>query len=842
MFSHSVLHSYMEQRSMIYLIKHGHKSRQSQIILFLMMILLCFNFSFSQQARTINGTGGVEVDYSDGIALFVGDRGDIQMVANSVGHLYSSNYRPPNMGSNTIALRLQTGAANPRIYSRNNGNIIALSQSVVTGSGTTLDPWQVVTRFRPSGVADSAITIELTDSYVFPSFRFTRRINVTGISPTDVAKVYWYFDSMVGGNDYGNGFISAGIVGTRHPTTLERLEFQHQTGPMWDRYYTGRYNSPPTLISSNNGDLNNLVDTNNVDAGMALQWNVPLGQSSVTVESDLAYYPAGIFAREIFTPSTIMLNDVSRMKITLSHIGLVDSPASFVYTLPVGDVAVAAIPNLSNTCAPGGGSINAVGNTITVTNLILQAMPSTGPAYVCDIEFDVKGIGIGPHRPNFTSGNQTVGHSASQYAILDVQPIVSINAYFAPRLISVGNISLLTIDVFNRDLAAQTGQQFKLEASSTDLVPVSPVRLTSTCSSTPIVSFSGPEIDFSQLNLAAASSASSPSQCTITIAMTSATVNPYLTMYYNGSSTGVGYIGNQPELHVTAAIQASAYFDAPIVGQGTVSTLTITLVNASALATANGYFIYDLSPDIPIASPNNLSSTCSTGATISVVGSKIEVTNLSLAGNVNQPAVCTISLDVTTPMSGSHYISFSSPDTTVVAEPPYTFLQVTDAADPESFSAAVRVSNPTISIDQPATVTISFIPNATVPLTDIDFLFYFDGAQLLSPISESVGCSGIHSNIESNYINFTHLTLDNNIPCIISFELSSSAAGIYSLNLYPVNGFWLNLVNGNSALIVLGGFVRAASDTIPVFSLAGLGILIGGLWLISRRRFLRIWS
>ncbi len=812
------------------------------IYLILSALTVCFNVALAQQLQTINPTGGVETDYSDGMALFLGDRSDIQMFANNVGHLYSSTARPPNMGSNTISLRLQAGAASARIYSRNNGNLTAISQSTVTGSGTAPDPWQVVTTFRPTPAADSGIRITLTDRYISPSFRFTRRIDVTGIAPADTAKLYWYFDSMVGGNDSGNGFATPNtLVGTRHPTTLERLEFQYNNtvGLPWDRFFTGRYSTPASLISSGVGDLNNFTDTTNVDAGMALQWNVPLGNTSFTAGSDLVYVPAGIFARETFTPETISVNSTSRMKISLTHVDTTDSLANFTYTLPLGSIAVAAIPNVTNTCAPAGGTIAAIGNTITVTNLPIQAMPANGPAYSCDIEVDVRGTSAGLFQPQFTSGDQSVGHSATRYGQLEVLPVVFLEAQFNPNLIIAGGSSLLTINVTNLALTPQTGQDFIFNTYDSNLLPVSPTAITSTCSNTPTMTIAGSQMTFSQLNLTAASSASTPSQCTITLAMTSSIPNRYYAAYFDGSTTGVGYIGNTAMLRVEAAIQASARFVPPIVNQNTPSILTITLVNASPLPATNGHFVYDLSSNIPFAPSNNLTTTCPGSPVITTVGTRLEVTNLSLAGNASQPTVCTISITVDTPDIGSHYASFYSPDSSVASDPPHTALQVMDSVNPvNAFIAEVQVTNPTVSTNQQATVTITLTPDTVIALTDIDFTYNFDSAvQIMGAISQTSGCENMSINPSTDQILFTGLTLQPSTVCQITFNLASPTAGFYNMRLNPMRGAWWNIINGDNNLMVMAGFARAASDSIPTLSIGGLFTLTASLlWLSNRRR------
>ena len=76
-----------------------HMQMQKLIIYFILSALtVCFNVALAQQLQTINPTGGVETDYSDGMALFLGDRSDPTPI------IWTPSERS-HFASNTIGLR-----------------------------------------------------------------------------------------------------------------------------------------------------------------------------------------------------------------------------------------------------------------------------------------------------------------------------------------------------------------------------------------------------------------------------------------------------------------------------------------------------------------------------------------------------------------------------------------------------------------------------------------------------------------------------------------------------------------------------------------------------------------
>ncbi len=830
---------------------HHYCSINKYLKTLLLIILSATQLVFAQVA-TINAGGGNALDYSDGMEITLGSLGDFQLFANRAGQAYCSSCTPPDMGLSSVTLRLD-GVGGTRIYGRNAGHITPVSQSAVTGNGTALSPYQVETVFSPlpSGIqpiSDATITIKLIDRYVYPSFRLTRRIELANLNAADTARLYWYFDSTVGGSDSSFGYLDGTSVGTQHPIALEKLEYQQSSaGTAWGNYYSGQYNIPPILIS-NPGDLDNSIIAMTLDAGLGVQWNVPAGSTTYAGAADLVYIPSLLTARETYTPRSILLNTQSRMSISLSNLNIADTPATFTYTLPTG-VSVATVPNLQNTCAPGGGTITASGNTITVTGLVIQGIGAGTTAYTCSINLDVLGAQLGTYWASFISSDLSVGRAPvfTTENSLEVLPIVSMTGVHTPSLLTIGDSSDLVLTLTNRATTPQLAQAFRFGVNDPDFMPTQPLSISSTCSNTPNVVLNTDILEFTQLNLPAAPSTTVPSTCTVRVKFGPATIKGYFNTYFYDSLSGIVFEGNTPEVQVISNISASPRFIPNFTSTPQTVRFEVTVLNNTPLEVSNGNFTYDFAPyGLSLAVPDNLTSTCGGTTSVTTTTNTLSVSNLTLPANQSTPALCTIGVDVAVPNMGWFSVAFNSPDDSV------TQTQSAELyAENNIFDYAVganSLTNSVVATGQNAMHTIQLFSRSPTAITNLSLRIDAYTAGLTLPTAAQIASNcpaGMVFNIQPTYIEISNITLNpaplgEEYTCTISMPFSASQPGIYQTYTNAISGPWYTMLNASQQLRVMPNFFASVTgvENIPAMpwaALTFLSILLAGLTQYRKR-------
>ncbi len=233
---------------------------------------------------------------------------------------------------------------------------------------------------------------------------------------------------------------------------------------------------------------------------------------------------------------------------------------------------------------------------------------------------------------------------------------VGVNKSFAPNSVVAGQVSTLTIVLLNPNASIATG------VDVTDTLPngvtvASPLTIGSnTCGfatgaivpGTRPIPLTGGTIP--------AISGSVPGQCLITISVVSTLPNTYLnTIPQNAvtSSNGTNPQDAQATLVVSALVNitgAKAFLPTTVHGNGTPSTLTITLTNPNVVPlTLSAAFADALPATLDIAPVPNASTTC-IGGTLTTANyvSAASLANVTLASGAQIPAsgACTIKVDV----------------------------------------------------------------------------------------------------------------------------------------------------------------------------------------------------
>jgi hypothetical protein len=179
-------------------------------------------------------------------------------------------------------------------------NLTPVSQTAVTGSGTSGSPFQVVT------VADAGATgIRVTETvkYVVGDefYRTDTVVQNNGNAQVSI-KIYTYADCYLGGSDSGFGFLDAigGVVActeNANNSPAGRIEEWTPITPP-DHFFQGPYGQAEGMPFAGTDLPDTCVCLTSIDNGAALQWNRSLnaGGGSTTVSHFKTFSPLGVGA------------------------------------------------------------------------------------------------------------------------------------------------------------------------------------------------------------------------------------------------------------------------------------------------------------------------------------------------------------------------------------------------------------------------------------------------------------------------------------------------------------------------------------------------------------------
>ena len=175
-----------------------------------------------------------------------------------------------------------------------------VSQTPVTGSGATADPFKVVTVVD---VAATGLHIQQTDTYVDGQEHYTTEVMISNDGAGTASGVlYRAGDAFLGGSDTGYGF-TEGFSGDRNavacsvnannvpPGKIE--EFIPLTGG--NNYFQNEYDTVWSAIGSQAPFPDTCACTDNLDNGAGISWNfsIPAG-GSATYSHVTTFSPLGL--------------------------------------------------------------------------------------------------------------------------------------------------------------------------------------------------------------------------------------------------------------------------------------------------------------------------------------------------------------------------------------------------------------------------------------------------------------------------------------------------------------------------------------------------------------------
>ena len=415
-----------------------------------------------------------------------------------------------------------------------------------------------------------------------------------------------------------------------------------------------------------------------------------------------------------FTPAVIQADGTSRLKITLINTFSSTSPrltgVSFTDTLP-DNLLVADPPNATTTCAGPNVTVNVNGQNITLTNATLN------PNQSCDLEIDVtsstKGTYVNEIPKGSVTTDQKVTNEVPGKSTLVVDEGPDVKKKFDPPVVSVGEKSVLTVNVTNNAEVALTGVTLPDNLPS-GMTVANPPNAGTSCLNGEVTGNPGDvRVELNGATIAATKScefwidvmSNKTGKLVNTIAKDALTSNQGLT---NGNPT-------ESPLIVRTPPEVSKSFHPVKIDIAGTSTLLINLKNANIEAiTLTKLFADALPANVYVhATPNinGVSNTpasalpaCSTGS-VAIADGNTRVTYAS--GATIPVGGCSIWVDVTSSVKGS-YLNKIEPGQ----------LQTTAGVNPEPAVATIGVdglANPTIKKSfsenvinpgQPTTLTI----------------------------------------------------------------------------------------------------------------------------------------
>jgi uncharacterized repeat protein (TIGR01451 family) len=245
-----------------------------------------------------------------------------------------------------------------------------ISQSAVSGSGTSGDPFAVTTVV---GVGATGLTITQVDSYVIGQESYRTDVTVANGGGPVSAILYRAMDCFLGGSDSGFGFVTGNSVGcstNADNTPPDRIE---QLVPLsgGNSYYQAGYSEVWAAIGTHQPFNNTCRCTEQIDNGAGLSWNIDIPAGGSVTRSNLTVFsPLG--AQALFVGKTadaanataggadgytITVTNPNAAAATLSSI--VDTlPAGFSYTPGSSSGATTADPTVAGQVLTWPGPIN----------------------------------------------------------------------------------------------------------------------------------------------------------------------------------------------------------------------------------------------------------------------------------------------------------------------------------------------------------------------------------------------------------------------------------------------------------------------------------------------------
>ncbi len=527
-----------------------------------------------------------------------------------------------------------------------------------------------------------------------------------------------------------------------------------------------------------------------------------------------------------FTPTSVPQGGVTRLRITLRNpTGTPYTGVAFTDTLPNagnGDVAVAAPPNLTNTC---GGTVTGATAGSTAFSLSGGTIPA-GTISVpgeCVIEVDVVMNVVGNRTNTIPAGGLTTNEGATNVlpgsatitGTSTAPGNIGGSKLFTPATINPGGVSRIRVRL-NRnggDPSTPLTNVTFVDNLPANVVINNPPNIAFTnCGSAPPVMTRNDPPTFTPLSggetafLVRFVTVPASGNCDIFVDVTSSVPGVYVNSIPAGAITNSQGTTNTSALNATLTVNSgltvSKQFVPGTITVGGYSTITITLTNTNTFP-LTGVNLIDPLPNtglrqLRVRNPANASTTCGAGVVTAVPGSDtVTLTGGEILAQVAAvPGTCTITFDVV-PFGAGPFTSGSTTNTIPVGNVTSNegISNVQPASATLNFTQltmrAVKEFDPTLvygGADSLLTVTLT--NENAIPLTGANFVDNFPVGMIISaPVFTNTTCAGgvVTANAGDGFFTFAGGTIPPNGSCVVQVRATMTVNGNLT-NVIPANG------------------------------------------------------
>jgi hypothetical protein len=351
-------------------------------------------------------------------SIFAGNELSCQVARAGVKQLYPETLSPGDCGTFAVydsTLYKPDFSAHGGTATSNlgGGTVVALvSQTAVTGSGTSANPYKVVTVVT----AGAKLRLTQTDTYVTGNDWWTTDVAVKNLTSSPLStSIYRGMDCFLGGSDSGYGFLDAASGGAgcsahANNSPVGLVEALVPAPGHTVRYLQAAYNAVWAAIGAKGNLANTCACASQIDNGVAVQWALSLtSQQTQVVSFNTVFDPAGSIPAPppgLVPPSPTTTPTVDTTTAPRSGTAVVATPGTWDDPLATQayqwqrctSTAVSSCANVAgaatDTYTPGSGD---VGNRL---RLVQTATNSDGSA---DATSDMTPAVLGPAPVNATA-------------------------------------------------------------------------------------------------------------------------------------------------------------------------------------------------------------------------------------------------------------------------------------------------------------------------------------------------------------------------------------------------------------------------------------------------------
>lgn len=538
-------------------------------------------------------------------------------------------------------------------------------------------------------------------------------------------------------------------------------------------------NSLPVSAVTGNGPNGATVNTNTSSASLPVIDAVDLSKA--------------------FSPTSIAVGQTSLLTITVFNRTVNTlTGINFTDNLPSG-LVLAANPAVQTTCT--GGSLQAFpgDNKVSLTNGTAPTRPASSDIQAsCTVTVLVTGTApnAAPYTntitpANFTSSAGTIPGNRS--ANLTITAGLTANKQFQPASTAQGGVVRATVTVTNQSTGALTNVSINDDGLSGGLTVANPANAATSCGGSPSIA-ANPGATAVRLDGATLPAGGS---CDLSFDVLAAGAGPWVNTLGTGKITSAEGPTNSQVITRTLSQQSASLalnkqFSPLIVTGNQPSTLTIDVVNTSAVPISNVSFSDVFPAGIQVYPTPNAQTTC-TGGTVSATpgGGQVSLTGAQLGAagtcqvTVTVTSVAFLNLTNTIPAGAvSSQGGYTNATATSATLSTLQGLGVSKGFEP-AYVAPNAVSRLKIRLVN------SFDPNIINPtvLTGVSYTDQLPAGLVFAPIPNPVStCSGAQINVDQGLqaVTLSGVTLAPGGVCELEVNVTAGAIGQY-LNSIPAN-------------------------------------------------------